>query len=67
MYVPDIARVLASGAEFVFAGRPFMYGTGALGKAGGDQAAAILKREFQQVMEQLNCEKVEDLPNFLMK
>ncbi len=64
---PDIARVLASGADFCFLGRPFMYGTGALGKAGGDQAAAILKREFQQVMEQLNCERVEDLPNFLMK
>lgn len=64
---PDVARVLASGAEFAFMGRPFMYGTGALGKAGGDQAAAILKREFQQVMEQLNCEKVEDLPNFLLK
>ncbi len=63
---PDIARVLASGADFVFMGRPFMYGTGALGKKGGDQAAAILKREFQQVMEQLNCERVEDLPNFLL-
>ncbi|PIE45977.1 MAG: alpha-hydroxy-acid oxidizing enzyme [Gammaproteobacteria bacterium] len=64
---PDIARVIASGADFVFMGRPFMYGTGALGKKGGDQAAAILKREFQQVMEQLNCERVEDLPKFLMK
>lgn len=64
---PDIARVLASGADFCFMGRPFMYGTGALGKAGGDQSAAILKREFQQVMEQLNCERVEDLPNFLLK
>ncbi len=64
---PDIARVLASGADFCFLGRPFMYGTGALGKAGGDQVAAILKREFQQVMEQLNCERVEDLPNFLLK
>lgn len=64
---PDIARVLASGAEFAFMGRPFMYGTGALGKAGGDQAAAILKREFQQVMEQVCCPHVEDLPNFLLK
>lgn len=64
---PDIARVLASGADFCFMGRPFMYGTGALGRVGGDQAAAILKREFQQVMEQLNCERVEDLPNFLIK
>lgn len=64
---PDIARVIARGADFVFTGRPFMFGTGALGKAGGDQAASILKREFQQVMEQLNCERVEDLPNFLIK
>ncbi len=64
---PDVARVLASGADFAFMGRPFMYGTGALGKAGGDQVAAILKREFQQVMEQLNCPSVEDLPNFLIK
>ncbi|MBR0573099.1 MULTISPECIES: alpha-hydroxy acid oxidase [Pasteurellaceae] len=64
---PDMARVLASGADFCFLGRPFMYGTGALGAKGGDQAAWILKREFQQVMEQLNCEKVEDLPSFLLK
>ncbi len=63
---PDIARVLASGADFTFLGRPFMYGTGALGKAGGDQVASILKREFQQVMEQLGCENVNDLPNYLI-
>ncbi|WP_072281548.1 alpha-hydroxy acid oxidase [Rappaport israeli] len=64
---PDIARALAAGAEFVFLGRPFMYGTGALGSEGGDQVAAILKREFQQVMEQLNCPTVNDLQNFLIK
>ncbi|AQW82977.1 alpha-hydroxy acid oxidase [Campylobacter pinnipediorum] len=64
---PDIARVIASGAEFCFLGRPFMYGTGALGSKGGDQVAQILKREFIQVMQQLNCPKVEDLPNFLYK
>ncbi|CAL2083721.1 L-lactate dehydrogenase (Cytochrome) [Tenacibaculum dicentrarchi] len=64
---PDVARVMASGADFTFLGRPFMYGTGALGKKGGDQVAAILKREFQQVMEQICCEEVEDLPNFLIK
>lgn len=64
---PDIARVLASGADFAFLGRPFMYGTGALGSAGGDQIASILKRELQQVMEQVGCEKIEDLPNFLIR
>src|SRR5664279_1520669 len=29
---PDIARCLASGADFTFMGRPFMYGVAALGK-----------------------------------
>ena len=29
---PDIARAMASGAEFTFMGRSFMYGVGALGK-----------------------------------
>lgn len=62
---PDIARVIAKGAHFCFMGRPFMFGTGALGSKGGDQAIQILKREFIQVMQQLNCSKVEDLPNFL--
>src|SRR5690606_5824242 len=28
---PDIARAMASGAEFTFMGRSFMYGVGALG------------------------------------
>lgn len=63
---PDIARVLASGADFAFMGRPFMYGTGALSNEGGDQAAAILKRELQQVLEQVCCEHVEKLPEFLI-
>lgn len=64
---PDIARVLASGASFAFLGRPFMYGTGALGKKGGHQVTSILKRELQQVLEQLGCEQIEDLPDHLMQ
>jgi len=64
---PDIARVLASGADFAFLGRPFMYGTAALGKKGGDQVTSILKRELQQVMEQIGCEHLKDLPKHLIK
>ena len=63
---PDIARCLASGAAFTFMGRPFMYGTGALGKKGGDHTIAILKVQLQQVMEQLGCENVEDFPQHLI-
>jgi len=33
---PDIARALASGAQFTFLGRSFMYGVAALGKEGGN-------------------------------
>jgi L-lactate dehydrogenase (cytochrome) len=62
---PDIARCLASGAEFTFMGRPFMYGTAALGNSGGDHTISILKVQLQQVMEQLCCEKIEDFPKFL--
>ncbi|TXD46786.1 alpha-hydroxy acid oxidase [Polaribacter sp. IC073] len=64
---PDIARAMASGAEFTFMGRSFMYGVGALGKQGGDHTISLMKREFQQVMEQVCCEKVEDLHKFIVK
>ena len=62
---PDIARALAIGAKFVFMGRPFMYGTAALGSKGGNHTISILKKQFQQVMDQLCCEKTEDLPNYI--
>ncbi len=63
---PDIARVLASGAKFTFMGRSFMYGAGALGNKGGNHTIGMLKTQFKQVMDQLCCERVEDLPNHLI-
>ena len=64
---PDIARVMSSGADFSFLGRSFMYGVGALGEHGGDHTIAMLKMQLQQVLEQVCCEKVTDLPNHLVK
>ncbi len=64
---PDIARAMACGAKFTFMGRSFMYGVSALGKAGGDHTISILKNQLQQIMEQLCCENVLDLPNHLIK
>jgi L-lactate dehydrogenase (cytochrome) len=64
---PDIARSLASGAEFTFLGRSFMYGVAALGEEGGAHTIAILKTQLKQVMEQLCCEKVNDLSKHLVK
>lgn len=63
---PDIASTLASGAEFAFLGRSFMYGVAALGKEGGSHTISILKKQFQQVMEQVCCERVDLLPNYLI-
>ena len=63
---PDIARAIASGAEFTFMGRSFMYGVGALGKDGGNHTISLMKRELQQVMEQVCCEKVENFPSHLI-
>lgn len=63
---PDIACALASGAKFAFMGRSFMYGVGALGEKGGDHTIAMLKKQLQQVMEQVACERVSDFPKHLL-
>ncbi len=63
---PDIARTMASGAKFTFMGRSFLYGCGALGKRGGDHTISMLKTQFKQVMDQLCCERVEDLSSHLI-
>lgn len=62
-----IACALASGAHFTCLGRFFMYAVAAMGKQGGQQAIAMLKVQLQQVMQQIRCESVEQLPDFLVK
>lgn len=64
---PDIGRALATGAEFTFMGRPFMYGVGALGTAGGEHTIGMFKAQLKQVMEQISCEKISDFSNRLIK
>ena len=63
---PDIARAMASGAAFTFMGRSFMYGVGALGKQGGDHSISLMKKELQQIMEQLCCQTTDDFKNHLI-
>ncbi len=62
---PDVARALASGADFTFMGRSFMYGVAALGNEGGNHTISILKTQLRQVMEQICCEKTTDFSNHL--
>lgn len=64
---PDIARTLASGAEFTFLGRTFMYGVAALGNEGGNHAIDMLKTQLKQVMEQVCCKSTGELGKHLIK
>jgi L-lactate dehydrogenase (cytochrome) len=63
---PDVACALASGAHFTFLGRTFMYSVCAIGDQGGEHAMIMLKRQLQQVMEQVGCETVTDFPQHLV-
>ena len=63
---PDVARTMASGADFTFMGRSFMYGVAALGNEGGNHTISILKTQLKQVMEQLCCSSVNELPAHLI-
>ncbi len=64
---PDIARTLASGAEFAFLGRSFMYAVAALGNEGGDHMISSLKVQLKQVMDQICCSAVTDIKDHLIK
>jgi L-lactate dehydrogenase (cytochrome) len=57
----DIARALASGADFVLLGRAFMFGLACLGAQGGQHVGDILKDELQNTMVQLGVTTLEEL------
>ena len=57
----DVAKALASGADFVLLGRAFMYAVAALGDNGGEHAAAILFEELRDVMAQLGTQNIAGL------
>lgn len=63
----NIAGALASGADFTFLGRPFVYGVGALGSKGGIHTINSLTLQLTQIMNQLGCKSVVDLPQHLVK
>ena len=57
----DVAKALASGADFILIGRAFMYAVAALGDNGGEHAAAILFEELRDVMAQLGVQSIAGL------
>lgn len=62
----DVGKALASGADFTFMGRPFMYGVGAMGVKGGEHTISIIKAQFRQLMEQLGCETTSSFEECLI-
>ena len=63
---PDIARLIAKGAKYVFAGRAFMYGVGALERDGGHHTVELLHDELRKVLVQLRCHTPDDLAQRLI-
>jgi (S)-mandelate dehydrogenase len=62
----DIVKTLCLGADFVFSGRTFIYGTGAAGAAGATQAYEILIDELDRTLAQIGCSKLKDIsPSYL--
>ncbi|WP_249199399.1 alpha-hydroxy acid oxidase [Photobacterium sp. GJ3] len=61
----DIALSLASGAQFTFLGRFFMYAVSSLSRKGGDHAIELLIQQLTQVLEQIRCENPSHLTDFL--
>ncbi|WP_163934086.1 alpha-hydroxy acid oxidase [Paraferrimonas sp. SM1919] len=63
----NIAGALASGADFTFLGRPFVYGVGALGNKGGYHTINALSLQLTQIMTQLGCPNVASLKEYLVR
>jgi len=65
----DILTALCLGADFVFQGRPTLYGAAAHGLEGVTQAIAILRGELDNLMGQIGCLDLDrdKLPNFLVR
>lgn len=57
----DVVIALASGAKFVFLGRPTLYGAIAGGDAGAARAVGIIRDEMNKVMAQIGCPILSEL------
>ncbi len=57
----DVARALASGANFVMVGRPALYALAAGGPSGFEGLLHLLRNELSTVMAQLGCRYTHEL------
>jgi len=63
----DIARAMASGADFVMLGRPFLYALAAGGEDTVQLCVRILSDELENVMAQVGAQYPADLPLALVR
>lgn len=61
----DVARAIALGASFVFCGRAFMFGLGAIGEPGPGHAYEILHEGLVNTMAQTGCVELSQLADRL--
>ncbi len=62
----DLLVALASGAKFVFMGRPTLYGVVAGGEPGAVKATQIMRDEINKIMAQVGCPTLRECgPDFL--
>ncbi len=55
----DILRAMASGADFTFAARAFLWSVAAIGEAGGDHATAAFREELRSAMGQAGLTTID--------
>ncbi|GAB5468432.1 MAG: alpha-hydroxy acid oxidase [Rhodospirillales bacterium] len=57
----DILRALHEGADFVFAGRPFVYGCAADPRHGAARALEVLLEDLENALQQLGCQDLSEI------
>lgn len=57
----DVVKALASGADAVLVGRPYVYGLASAGQAGVEQILRNLRGELENTMTLLGCASVADI------
>ena len=62
----DILTALALGVQFIFMGRPTLYGAAAAGQAGAEHVVGIFRNEIEINMRQMGCTSLDQLSEFLM-
>lgn len=63
----DIVKALASGADFVMLGRPWLYAVAAAGHAGVEHLTHLLEVDLKTVMAQLGVAQIDELDGRVLR